>query len=69
MTKEKITELIDLIFDAVDASKVGPMFVDESGKKVGNTLAFNAFTAALQQMLPKATIPFEMVEKPEEWQE
>ena len=56
MSECELTQLINLVYRAVDRSVVGPVFVEGSEPRVGNTLAVRAFEVALMQLLPKGTL-------------
>lgn len=55
LTKNEIVAAINLALDATEASKAGPIYVEnEVGEKVFGTLSYNVFLAVLNRILPVA---------------
>ncbi len=76
MTSESLTTIINTVYDAVDASKAGPIKVgthtDQFGLPLCSSSALQTFYTLLQQVVPKGVQAVEslveMVEKREAWQ-
>ena len=51
--RPEIVAIINTCFDAVNASKVGPIY-NADDQKTYNTIAYNTFLYAVQKMLPQA---------------
>ena len=72
MSKQELTDLINLVYDAVDSSKVGPIVIgkDASGSSICGRLAMEVMEIILGQIIPKPmTGNVTMSEPKEPWQE
>lgn len=64
MKREQLTKMIDEVYDAVAASKMGPIFPDLEHKNY-SMLSYNLFLALATKLAPQA---MEILEPKEPWQ-
>jgi hypothetical protein len=70
MTAKQLTALINMAFEAVNASVVGPIYgTDAEGKTTLNGVAYNTYLYVITNIIPKASTGNFTVEEPrEDWQ-
>jgi hypothetical protein len=65
--KENLTEFINLCWDAVNASKVGPILSSKDGVPQMNNIGIQTFYTIVSNIVPK-NIQSQVIEPREPWQ-
>jgi len=67
LTPEQITEIINKVFEAVDKSKVGPIYMNKEKTDI-NYVAYQTYLAAIHFNIP-ARLVSQVIEPRESWQQ
>ena len=64
MQKEKLTKLINTCYEAVNESRVGPVFVSVKGEVVPTQIGFGTYFTLLSNLCPNVV---QAMDPPEKW--
>ena len=73
LTNKELRNIINMAWDAVDASKAGPVYstttLGMDGKPAANIVGLQTFQSVLQCILPKGVVTHNVQRDKEPWQQ